>query len=516
MEQNSKSISKIMSKIALLLSLIVCTSCMKIDKVDQVFHNGLILSFSEGVLPSEASAVLNGKIVEVGPERQIMNKYGADEYVDLMRQVVMPGFHDAHNHFLAISKKRARVVQASENLQATVQELGLDNSVTTVYVINWKSEWAVPEDFSNQLEIGLRGPDGSSITISPTLHSAVFGSTTDSWKKLSSDSMQFVLKYFENADEGQQTKHLLELFRKANALGYVGVHLFNASIADVNIMKELEANRELNLRVNLVLAGNDNNWGWLNQTGGYVSNLVRVKSMSYYLDGGLESRSASLLLPYSDSTNYSGPGVLIPDELQRRAGLFKNMGFQMVFHAIGDSAAKVATHFMGSILQGVNDSRWRIEHLQMIGDKEMELVRKHSIIPSVQPNNFLFDQVFLINRIGEREAASYAWNSLLELNKTLAIGSSYPIGPLDPFQNLRALSEKAEQRNLSRKKALLSMSLHGALAAFQDSISGSLDSGKYADFVVLNQNPLTAKPDEFSKIKISKTYLGGRLVHNTN
>lgn len=507
-----------MKKLQLIVWAILVVGCVKTEKVDRVFHNANVISFQEGVKPTDAFAVSNGKIMEIGPERQIMNKYQADEFIDLKKQVVIPGFHDAHNHFLALAKKSANVIQARGEQNQLIEVLNkhFAESSSPAYVINWNAEWKQPQTIKADNEVGLRISDGSAMIVSPGLFRAVFGQSVREWKTVGKDSMKLALDYLQNASPDSNAKQLLELFRNANRLGYTGVHLFNASVSDISMIQEFEERGELTIRVNAILEGNENNWGWLDKTGGYVSEMVRVKSMSNYIDGGMQSRSAALKKAYSDSTDYYGPVPVIPDELRKRASLFKNLGFQLVLHAIGDSAAAVAAYFMSDALKTVNDYRWRLEHVQLIEESDLEMMRLNSIVPSVQPNNILGDLLFLEDRLGERSSEGYSFSKLLAQNKTLAIGSSYPVGPLEPMENIKALTLSDRTNSLTVREALLSMTLHGAIAGFQDSLSGSLEVGKCADFIVTNLNPLKLNESTFSDFSVGETYVNGVRVFPQN
>ena len=199
-------------------------------------------------------------------------------------------------------------------------------------------------------------------------------------------------------------------------------------------------------------------------------------------------------------------------------------GMQACTHAIGDSANRAILKIYGDILRGPNDRRWRIEHAQVINKADFSLFKKYNVIPSVQPTHATSDMYWAGQRLGkERETDAYAFHKLMEQNGWLPLGTDFPVEDINPILTFYAAIARKDAKGfpeggyqlseaLNREQTLRGMTIWAAKANFEEKEKGSLEVGKFADFIILNQNLMEVAPLEILKTKVLATYLGGEKV----
>jgi predicted amidohydrolase YtcJ len=253
---------------------------------------------------------------------------------------------------------------------------------------------------------------------------------------------------------------------------------------------------------------------------------LRLGGVKLYLDGALGSRGAWLKKPYADAPGQTGLQFLASAEIRNLMVRASMDGFQTAVHAIGDAAnAEVigAIEELSETYKG--DMRWRIEHTQIVDPADLVRLGKHGIISSMQPVHQTSDRVMAEARLGEeRLKGAYAWQSILHAGGKLAFGSDVPVESADPFAGLAAAMtrEDAEgqpfggwrpEEHVSREQALAGFTTGAAYAAFAEGKFGSLTPGHYADFILIDVDPMLASPRELRKAVVKETWVGGRPVY---
>ncbi len=262
------------------------------------------------------------------------------------------------------------------------------------------------------------------------------------------------------------------------------------------------------------------------ENGIYKTDHLHIASVKLFADGALGSRGAKLLEPYSDDPENSG--YLAHDESYIREIARKTFdhGFQLNTHCIGDSAVRLMLNVYGEFLEGENDRRWLIEHAQVVHPEDFSLFRRYNIIPSVQTTHATSDMLWAVDRLGHnRLKNAYAYQKLLQQNGWLPNGSDFPVEPINPLYGFYAgvarKNPEGEPANgfqmenaLTREQALRAMTIWAAKAQFEENEKGSIEPGKFADFVVTEQNIMQMPLEEIPELKIQKTFLGGKKVFN--
>jgi len=199
--------------------------------------------------------------------------------------------------------------------------------------------------------------------------------------------------------------------------------------------------------------------------------------------------------------------------------------FQLCTHAIGDSGNRMVLQVYNKYLKGKNDKRWRIEHAQVVNDADFDLFGKASVVPSVQPTHATSDMYWAIDRIGaERLKGAYAYRRLLQQNGWIPLGTDFPVEDISPFKTFFAAVVRKDakgfppdgfqpENSLTREQALRGMTIWAAKADFLEHEIGSLETGKKADFIILDKDLMQTPIADLLNIKVLQTYIGGKKVY---
>ena len=275
----------------------------------------------------------------------------------------------------------------------------------------------------------------------------------------------------------------------------------------------------------VMLSDNADNYAYLFKRGVYKTPGLDVRAFKVYADGALGSWGACLLKPYSDQKNKQGFLLSSQKHFEDIATKLAAKGFQMCTHAIGDSANRVMLKIYASVLKGKNDRRWRIEHAQVISPDDIKDFGDYNIIPSVQPTHATSDMYWAGTRLGKKRLKSaYVYKQLLEQNGWLPLGTDFPVENINPIYTFYAAVERKDLKEypkggfqpenaLSREEALRGMTIWAAKANFEEKEKGSIEPGKYADFVILDNDIMKIKGAALPKVKVLKTFINGEKVY---
>ena len=292
------------------------------------------------------------------------------------------------------------------------------------------------------------------------------------------------------------------------------------------MIDQLQQEGKLKIKVYAMITANKEMLDFYLKKGPYKTDRLSVCSFKFYADGALGSRGACLLEPYSDIIEQELYGLQIneADFYQKYAQLIYDKRFQMNTHCIGDSANHLMLTIYGNVLKGVNDKRWRIEHAQIVNPQDMEKFKKFTIIPSIQPTHATSDMYWAKERLGEnRVKSAYAYQQLLKQNGIVALGTDFPVEDISPLATFYAAVVRKDKKGfppngfqpenaLTRQEALKGMTIWAAISNFEENEKGSLEVGKSADFVLLNNDLMTIKEEHILTTKVLQTFINGELV----
>jgi predicted amidohydrolase YtcJ len=278
------------------------------------------------------------------------------------------------------------------------------------------------------------------------------------------------------------------------------------------------------MHIYAMASGSEDNLSYYLGRGPYKTERLNVRAFKFYADGALGSRGALLLKPYSDKPGHYGFLVNELDFLKKSAERIAASNFQMCTHCIGDSANRLMLDIYGGVLKTKNDRRWRIEHAQVVNPDDFKKFGMFSIVPSVQPTHATSDMYWAKDRLGEeRVKGAYAYKDLLTQNGFVADGSDFPVESINPLLGFYAAVARRDldgyppngfqtENALTREEALKAMSIWAAYSNFEENEKGSIEPGKFADFVILDKDIMTVDIMQVPSAKVLYTYLNGEKV----
>jgi predicted amidohydrolase YtcJ len=543
-----------MQRITIFIALIsiFLFSCSESQKIDLIVHNAKIYTSDESFSTAEAMAIDKGKIIAIGAENEIKNKYLAKEYVDAKKQTVYPGFIDAHCHFFhyaaLLQELNLNGTTSFDDMITKIVGYSKTNTYEWILGTGWdQNDWEVKEfpskDKLDELfpntPIYLTRVDGhaaivnqkaldlAKIDLNTTINGGVIEKKNGKLTGILLDNALEKIKAILPAKTKEQlTKELLQAEQKLFEVGLTTIDEAGLNRQQIELIEELQQSNKLKLKVYAMVSSTEELLEYYLKKGPYKTERLNVSSFKFYADGALGSRGACLLKPYSDILTHQHYGLMLHemDFYKKYAPLLYEKGFQMNTHCIGDSANQQLINVYKTVLKGSNDKRWRIEHAQVLDSTHFELFAQYNIIPSVQPTHATSDMYWAADRLGnERVKNAYAYKKLLLQNGLIALGTDFPIESINPLLTFYAAVERKDvkgypengfqkENELSREEALKGMTIWAAIANFEENEKGSLEVGKSADFVMLNQDILTVDEKTLLKTTVKLTFINGEKV----
>lgn len=544
-----------MQRIFILLNLavsIILTGCGESQKIDLIVHNAKIYTTNETFAIAEAMAIDKGKIIAIGAENEIKNKYLATEYVDAQKQAVYPGFIDAHCHFYHyaafLQELNLNGTTSFDDMITKIVEYSKTNTYEWILGTGWdQNDWDIKEfptkekldELFPNTPIYLTRVDGhaaianqkaldlAKIDINTTVNGGIIEKKNGKLTGILLDNALEKVKAIIPAKTKQQlTNELLVAQQKLFEVGLTTIDEAGLDRKQIELIEELHQSNQLKLKVYAMVSSTEELLDYYLQKGPYKTDRLNVSSFKFYADGALGSRGACLLQPYSDILTHAHFGLMLHEKefYEKYAPLLYEKGFQMNTHCIGDSANRQMIAIYQKVLKGSNDKRWRIEHAQVLDSVDFDLFANYNIIPSVQPTHATSDMYWASDRLGnERIKNAYAYKKLLQQNGLIALGTDFPIESINPMFTFYAAVERKDvkgfpengfqkENGLTREESLKGMTIWAAIANFEETEKGSLEVGKSADFVMLNQDIMTVDEKAILTTKVLLTFINGEKV----
>lgn len=544
-----------MQRLTFCLLAILCWSCNARKQADLVIHHAVIYTVNEQFNKAQALAVKDGKIIAVGTDAEILDQYTAPHIQDAGGHFIYPGFIDAHTHFLRYglgllqvnlvgSKSWDDVIQrvrsfvtANSQLQATDWILGhgwdqndwqdqafpdkarLDSLFPKTPVILGRVDGHAA--IANQAAL-----DAAGIKAGQTLTGGVIEVKNG---RLTGILIDNAVRLVDNKVPPPSNALLQKALQEA-AFNCFAAGL--TTVADCGLMKDevlfidsLQQQQLLKMRIYVLLSDSSVNYDHFLPKGPYRTARLHVGGFKCYADGALGSRGACLLQDYSDKPGWKGFLLRDSSYFAARAAQLINTKFQLCTHAIGDSTNREILRIYASVLKGKNDRRWRIEHAQVVNPADMGMFGQYSIIPSVQPTHATSDMYWAATRLGpERIKHAYPYQELLKQNGWLPLGTDFPVEDINPLKTFLAAVARTDtsgypaggfqpENALSREDALRGMTIWAAKGCLEEESRGSLEPGKLADLVILDQDLLQVPLQQVMKTRVLATFSGGEQVY---
>lgn len=545
--------NKFNSLLAIFCLSAIFYSCQS-EQVDLLIHNATIYTVDGSFSIAEAMAIKDGEIVAVGANNAIKNKYAGKNTIDAELKPVFPGFIDAHCHFLGLGNTFFTVdlvgTKSWEEVLSKTLEFADKNKEGWITGRGWDhNDWPT-KSFPNKKSLDSLFPNR------PVLLSRVDGHAAIANQKALELAKVDVNTFFEggiiemvdgnlsgilidNAVDSvrqaipEQTQNMMKkaLLAAEEACFSKGLTTLDDAYLEntvAHLIDEMHTSNELKIKVYGMLSPSEENKTDFLKNGPYLKDKLSIRSFKYFADGALGSRGARLNKPYHDDPQYKG--LFLNDSLyfMEEAKALNSGGYQMNTHCIGDAANRMMLKIYAEVLKGTNDKRWRIEHAQVVDPVDLSLFKKNNIIPSVQPTHATSDMYWAEDRLGaKRIQHAYAYKTLLKLNGLISLGTDFPVEDHDPLKTFYAACIRKDaneypdngfqmENALSREEALKGMTIWAAISNFEETEKGSLEVGKKADFVILDQDIMTIDPSKILSTKVLSTYLDGEEVYRKN
>ena len=526
-----------------------------------IVTNAVVYTVDKQHPKAEAVAVIGDRIVAVGSRTDIDLWQGPPtKVIDAGGKLLLPGFNDAHVHFI---QGGAQLEQVQLTDVATQEEFA--KRIAAQLKKTSKGEWILGgrwdetkwpnqelptkalvdpvtgdtpifverydghEALANSAAMKLAGVDAKT----PDVAGGVIvrdanGNPTGVFKDA---AMPLIYKVIPPMTNEQRLRAAGAAMKHAASLGVTSVQHMNPEFADVAAYSQLAEKGELTARI--YAAPMETDWRDQAKVGirhAWGSSYLRLGAVKGYADGSLGSRTAYMFDPFIDDPGNSG---LLSDEMHPPSAMRDRLmqadaaGLQIRVHAIGDRAISMILDIFSDIEKehGYHDQRFAIEHAQHMAPKDFERFAKLHVIASMQPYHAIDDGRWAEGRLGhERTRYSYAWRSFLDHGVALAFGTDWPVAPLDPMLGIYAAVTRATldgknpggwipEEKITLPEAIEAYTMGAAFAEFQENKKGSITPGKLADMVITGENILELKPEAIRNVKVKTTIVGGKVVY---
>jgi len=512
---------------------------------------------------AEGIAVVGERIVAVGSAADIEAWRGPQtRVIDAGGKLAIPGFNDAHVHFINGGRQLDEIdLKDAATPQEFARRIGerAKQTPSSEWILGggWDEQGWDPPDlptkelvdtvtpstpvFVNRYDghmalansVALRLAGVTSKTPDPPGGTVVRDSQGNPTGILKDAAMGFVNKVIPPMTAELRLRAAKRALEHAASLGVTSLHDMNPSYADMALYMTLAENGELTARI--YVSPMETEWADLARIGirrAFGSPYLRLGAVKGYADGSLGSTTAYFFEPYTDAPHTRG---LLSDEMQPVAAMRERLmkadqaGLQLCIHAIGDQGISTVLDIFEEIekAHGARDRRLRIEHAQHVAPKDFDRFARLQVIASVQPYHAIDDGRWAEKRIGpERIKTTYAFRTFLDKKVRLALGTDWPVAPLNPLPALYAAITRATldgknpdgwvpEQKITLEEAMRSYTMGSAYAEFQEKDKGSIAPGKLADLVILAADIFSIPPAALRDVKVDTTIVGGRVVYTS-
>ncbi|KQV32776.1 amidohydrolase [Massilia sp. Root335] len=503
-----------------------------------------------------------GRILAVGSAGDVAAKTATGatraKHVDMAGRTVLPGLIDAHGHVFGLGEMLTQLdLSATTSLPQALAAIGayaranadrawvrgrgwnqenwklgrfptaqeLDGAVADRPV--WLERVDGHAGWANGRALALAGitdrtpdPAGGKIVRDAAGHAT--GVLVDAAQGL-------IEKVLPQPTEQEARTMLDRALEKMASVGLTSAHDAGIGVGQDRLYRDYADHGKLTARIYAMIGGTGADFDQLSNNGPlntYGHDMYALRAVKLYADGALGSRGAALLAPYTDDPHSHGLLFHSNGEIDAMIAKAMKKGYQVNVHAIGDAGNRqILDTFAKEIPANHGEAlRHRIEHAQVVTPADIPRFKSIGIIPSMQPMHATSDKNMAEQRIGpERIKGAYAWRTFLQQGSRIACGSDFPVEAPNPFFGIHAAVTRQDaagnpiagwypEQEMSLKEAFRCFTLDAAYAGHQEKTLGSLEIGKYADFIVVDRDMFKISPYDIHKIGVLQTWVGGRQV----
>ncbi|HKU21879.1 MAG TPA: amidohydrolase family protein [Terriglobales bacterium] len=517
---------------------------------------------------AEALAVRGGNIVAVGTEPQIKKYRGpSTRVIDAGGRLVLPGFTDCHIHFMDGSLSLERI-----NVEDVKTIAGIQQRVKEFAAAHPKDPWILGRGWSYDVfgtaalpdkkyldevvpdrPVLLEGYDGHTYwanskalqaaginrnTPDPPNGKIVRDAQGEPTGALKEDAaVELVQRVVPQPTREERLQALRQGMAAANKAGLVRVHSAGGDFAYLDLLNQLRNQGQLTLRfyVSDIARPPELTADEIKKLEGarakYHDSWISGGAVKFFLDGVVESHTAAMLQPYTDDPSQSGKLFWDPAKYKQAVAELNGRGFQIFTHAIGDRSVRLALDAYEASYRNsaVKDLRDRVEHIETISLADIPRFGHLGVIASMQPLHAYPDadtlKVWSPNIGPERTTRAWVWHSIAGSGGRLAFGSDWPVVTLSPWPGVQtALTRKTAEgtpaggfvpsERITLPQVIEAYTLGAAYAGHREKTEGSLEPGKVADLIILNQDLFKIPANQTNKTQVLLTMVGGKVAYH--
>ena len=536
-----------------ILSLVILSTffaCQQQEKADLIVVNANAYTVNNNFDKAESFAIKDGKFIAIGTNEEIQAKYATLKTVDAKNQTIVPGLIDAHCHFfglgLSLQKVNLRGTKSYDEILEKLAVFKKEKNADYITGRGWdQNDWEVKvfptkeklDKLFPNTPVAIRRVDGHALLVNEAalkysgISSTKFpkkvtgGEFIQKNGKLTGILIDAAMGYIKipNETKKEAFQGLIDAQKIAFSYGLTTVNDAGVSKSTIDLMDSLQIAGDLKMRIYAMVSVSQKNLDYYLPKGIIKTDRLNVRSFKVYGDGALGSRGAAMRKSYSDRDNHFRALIFKPKRYTEIAAQIAKSDYQMNTHAIGDSANTHILKTYKTALKGQKDRRWKIEHAQIISPEDFD--KFDNIVPSVQPTHATSDMYWAKDRVGaERMKGAYAYKDLLKKYGSVALGTDFPVEKVSPFLTFYAAAVRKDTDNypaggfqmenvLTREETLKGMTIWAAHSNFEENEKGSIEVGKFADFVILNQNIMEIEGNKIPNTKVKATYVNGEKVY---
>jgi predicted amidohydrolase YtcJ len=522
--------------------------------------NGYTLNAKQQLQSFDAMLVSDaGKVISTGTQKQLQKTMPKAKVIDLGGKTVLPGLIDAHGHVFSLGTTESQLsLRATNTLQEALLAISQYAKQATQQQWILGGEWnqaiwklgrfptakeldAVVADrpvwlrrvdghagWANSKALALAGiskttPDPLGGKIERDEHGDASGILVDS-------AMDILEKVIPAQNDAELRVALDAALKQLRSVGLTTVHDAGVDAQSDKLFREYAMQGKLTTRVYGMIGGVDQFFDTVSAAGPLMSladDRYALRAVKLYSDGALGSRGAALLAPYSDAPHTKGLLFVQDKQMQSMVQKAAAKNYQVNVHAIGDAGNRQVIEALASIPKkhGAKILRHRIEHAQVLELADIPRVAAANIIPSMQPTHATSDMNMAEDRVGkDRIKGAYAWRTFLKQGSKIPCGSDFPIESPNPFWGIYSAVTRQDHQQMPVKgwypeqamtvqEAFRCFTLDAAYAGHQEKILGSLEKGKWADFIVIDQDIFKIPSKDIYKTVVLQTWQAGKQVY---
>jgi predicted amidohydrolase YtcJ len=500
-----------------------------------------------------------GKVVRNGDAATLRKAFPAARRIDGAGRTLLPGLIDAHGHIRDLGFEQVRIqLYGSQNLaeaQDRIHRYAAAHPQLSWYrgggwnQVIWKlGRFPLASELDAAVSdrpAVLERVDGHALWLnSAALRAAGItrGSQDPTGGRIERDAdgnpsgvlvdkaMELVMPVMPKPDDAESMTAIRAALAHMNSVGLTSAGDAGVTARTIGLYRRLADRGQLTVRIYAMILDVGEDFVALSKDGpliGYGKDRLTVRAVKLFADGALGSRGAALLAAYSDQPDQHGLLFMSDAEMERKIQTGLKAGYQVNVHAIGDAANHQVLDGFEAAYQAVGgrELRNRIEHAQVVALSDIPRFRQLDLIASMQPTHATSDMNMAQDRIGpERLKGAYAWRTFLEQGTVIAGGSDFPVESDNPFFGLHAAVTRADhegqpvggwhpEQAMTLLEAFRAFTLDAAYAQHQEREIGSLEPGKWADFILIDRDLFGIPPADIWRIKVEQTWVAGHRVY---